>query len=50
MNILEHNMIMNLAKVKNEYEWITFLIDIEFMMENKIEVIDIPDFQTVEDD
>jgi hypothetical protein len=46
----ENEMIINIMKAKNEFEWIRFLIDIEYFTNNKIELIDIPDFETAEED
>jgi hypothetical protein len=34
---------LDIAKAKNEFEWITYLVDVEYLVENKIELIGEPD-------
>lgn len=41
--VTECHFLMDLQKAQNEFEWVKFLIDIDYMMNNKIELIGEPD-------
>lgn len=43
MTSLEGQLLLDIQKARNEFDWLNFLIDIKYLIENKIEIIGEPD-------